>query len=328
MTTELTISPPVEAEHDRIQAVKDTPMWAENLVFEVHDAASGLAIWCHWGRIPGHPEIWEGVIAVYLDHGELLVSRSFGRSPSDQTASSGPLWFRCIEPGRLWSLGFDGMARATTSAEASRGPLRDGPVERLEVELTFTALAPLWSAHRAMDEQAWANAHLEQAGRIVGALELRGRRIEIDAFGMRDHSYGPRDYSRLLGDTWCAAVFPSGRALLAIDVWQLDGPALSKGFVWNGVELHEARAIEPARLESADGAPHRFEFSLATPAGVERIAVEQRHCMMWTMDEPSALIPGASAGDQRIYATEGPAMITWGDERAGGWMEKTLRLAR
>lgn len=326
MSTELTSSPTVAPGHDRIQAVPaDRPGWAENLVFQVHDAASGLAVWCHWGRMPEAPEIWEGLFALYLDGGELLVSRAFARSPSPDTASGGALSFRCVEPGRLWAMRFDGMARSTSTAELARGPLVDGAVEPVSVELTFTGLHPLWSAHGAMDGQTWAQAHLEQAGRISGRVDVRGRCVEIDAFGFRDHSYGPRDYSGLLGDTWCTAVFPSGRAFLTLDVWQIEGPSLRKGFIWDGTTVTEAVAIDPVRLSGGDGSPHAFDLQIDAGQRVERVHVVQRHCMMATMGQPSALIPGASVGDPRIYATEGPATITWDGEVAAGWIEKTIR---
>jgi hypothetical protein len=315
----------VLAEHDRIQTIPDTPGWAENCVFQVHDAAAGHSVWCHWGRMPGAPEIWEAVIAVYLPGDGLLVSRSYGRSPADQAASSGPLSFRCEEPNRSWVASFDGMARAATTAETFTGPLREGTVERLQAELSFTGLHPTWSAHGAMDQQSWASAHLEQAGWVVGRLEIAGRRIEIDAFGFRDHSYGPRDYSRMLGDTWCTAVFPSGRAVLVIQVWQLDGPALIKGFVWDGTTMHEATDSQVPRLSGADGQPHEFELAITTNLGTERMQVAQQHCMAWTMAEPSALLPGATVSDPTIYCTEGPALISWDGETAAGWIEKTLR---
>jgi hypothetical protein len=326
MTTQLSISPTVDPDHDRIQSIQGVPGWSENLVLTIHDPAAEVSLWAHWGRIPSSPEVWEGVLCVYLPGGELLVSRSFGTSPDARLATSGALGFRCVEPGRVWEMGFDGMARATTTAEVARGPLVDGEVERVRASLAFTGVTPLWSAHGAMDEQTWANAHLEQGGRIEGVLELRGRRIAIDAFASRDHSYGPRDYSGLLGDTWCTALFPSGRAFLTIDVWQLQGPSLRKGFIRDGTEMVEAVAAEPARLAAFDGSPHAFDLDIVVAAGdIERVHVEQQHCMMWTMAEPSALIPGASADDPRIYATEGPALITWDGEVGAGWIEKTLR---
>jgi hypothetical protein len=315
----------VLAEHDQIQSIPDTPGWAENCVFAVHDAAAGHSVWAHWGRMPGSPEIWEGVIAVYRPGDDLLVSRSYGRSAAADTASSGPLSFRCGEANRRWELRFDGMARSATSAETFAGPLREGPVQRLGVELTFSGLHPTWSAHGAMDRQSWASAHLEQAGRVTGTLQIAGESISIDAYGFRDHSYGPRDYSHLLGDTWCTAVFPSGRAFLALHVWQLDGPALVKGFVWDGSALHEASDSRVPRLRTADGQPHEFALELTTPLGTEAIHVVQQHCMAWTMAEPSALLPGATIEAPTIYCTEGPALIIWADETAAGWIEKTLR---
>jgi hypothetical protein len=235
----------------------------------------------------------------------------------------------CVEPNRAWHVRFDGMARRTSTAETAAGPLPDGAVERLVVDLEFEGLHPTWSAHGAMTDQGWATAHLEQAGRITGTVACRQARHRIEGFGFRDHSYGPRDYSGLLGDTWCTGVFPDGRAVLVLHVWQLDGPAFAKGFVWDGDSLHPAGDSRVPRLAGRNAEPHRFELEVTTALGSERIAVEQTHCMTWTMQEPSALAAGAPpAGTDLILCTEGPARLTWDGQTADGWIEKTLRPSR
>lgn len=312
-------------DHDRIQQVPETPGWSENLVAAVHDPAAGRSVWAHWSRIPAAPHVWEGIIAVYLPDGELLVSRSFGPAPEAHAASNGPLSFTCDEPGQHWRLRFDGMARRATSVALAAGGLVDGEVERLEVDLDFSGLHPMWSAHGEMDDQVWATAHLEQACRITGSVTTSHGPTPIDTAGFRDHSYGPRDYSRMSGDTWCTAVFPSGRTLLALQVWQEDGPTLAVGFLGDGDELHHATAVELPRLADGDGAPTRFEGAITTALGTHRFRCETAHRMTWTMDHPVGMAPGARDTHALMRCVESPAIVTLDGETAAGWIEKSLR---
>lgn len=313
---------------DAIQPVPDAadrpPGWSENAVFQVHDPAAGLSVWAHVGRIPDAPHVWEGVIGVFTGDGDVLFSRAFGPSADAGVASSGALSFRCVEPGERWRVTFDGMARTTTERELAGGPLADGAVVPLAVDLDFTAVHPMYGGAAA--DQTWATAHIDQGGRVRGVVRVGGVDHAIDASGFRDHSYGPRDHARLVGDTWCAAVFPSGRALLALEVWQADGPAFSQGFVFDGTTVHPATAVAVPRLRSVDGEPRRFTLRITTAAGTAEAVVEQSASMALTFGRPVGLVGGADLADPELpVITEGPALITWDGETAAGWIEKSLR---
>ncbi|BDB39648.1 MULTISPECIES: DUF7065 domain-containing protein [Mycobacterium] len=315
----------VDPVHDCIQQDPGAPGWSENLVIQAHDTCSDVSVWAHWSRIPGSSHIWEGVLAVYLEKSQLLVSRTFGPSAYEQTASSGPLSFECVTPAEAWRMRFDGMARRTCSQSVSAAALSDDVFERLSVDLDFVGVHPIWSAHGSMEEQSWATAHLEQGGRIRGQVTVAGHQVEINTTGFRDHSYGPRNYRGMAGNTWCTAIFPSGRAILGLNVWQTAGPGLAVGFVWDGTQMHDATEVRLPQLRSTDGEPAAFVAEIATSSGTERIAVKQTHRMTWTLNEPVGMTAGALNDTDAIRVVESPATITWGDETAGGWIEKTLR---
>lgn len=313
-------------QHDAIQQVQVSPNWSENLLFTVNDGKTGVSVWAHWSRIPAEPELWEAVLAIYLPSGELLVHRSFGSSHHQDAASSGPLTFRCVQPLQRWEVAFDGMVRRTTSDELAAGPLADGPWEPARFEAEFEGVSPTWSAG-GMDSQEWADGHLEQPGRIRGSVTLGERRFPIDAAGFRDHSYGPRDYSRIIGDTWLTGVFPSGRSVLALLVWtdSPEVPALTVGFVDDNHGRHAVTGLVLPRLADRGGSPHSFVAEVTTETTTARITVEQTHCATYTFDSPVGMTLGARHGSGDIVATEGPARLTWDGEVADGWIEKTLR---
>lgn len=307
---------------DAIQDPTTTPApgWCENMVLQVHDSAAGVSVWAHWGRIPDAPHVWEGVLVVFLPDGALLTSRAFGGSAEPDTASSGALTLRCVEPAERWLVSFDGMALPTTEAALAAGPQPDGPIEHVTVDLAFTGVHPLYGG--VASDQTWASAHFDHGGRIAGTVTHAGTTYAIDGAGFRDHSYGARDYSKLVGDTWCTAVFPSGRALLGIEVWQDAGAAYRQGFTFDGTTLTPAGTIEVPRLQDVHGAPHRFTMRL----GEETIDVEQQASMAMTFGRPVGLVMGARLDDPALpVITEGPAKVVWDGETADGWIEKSLR---
>jgi hypothetical protein len=75
--------------------------------------------------------------------------------------------YRCVKPQHTYELGYDDP---------------DGGDE-LRVELTFTAVT---SPHYL------GTSHLDQPGRYLGTIVLRGETISVDSFGFRDRSWGVR----------------------------------------------------------------------------------------------------------------------------------------
>jgi hypothetical protein len=74
--------------------------------------------------------------------------------------------YKVLEPLQRYAIGFD-----------------DPDGDDLHVDLTFTAVA------RA---NMLAGSHLDQPGRYRGTIVLEGQTIDVDSYGFRDRSWGPR----------------------------------------------------------------------------------------------------------------------------------------
>jgi hypothetical protein len=84
---------------------------------------------------------------------------------TDLTLPNG-IRYRCLEPGTVYEVGYE-----------------DPDDGSFLVDLRFEGL------HAA---NPLAGSHLDQPGRYTGRLVLEGEEIEVDAFGFRDRSWGPR----------------------------------------------------------------------------------------------------------------------------------------
>lgn len=84
---------------------------------------------------------------------------------SDITLPNG-IHYRCVEPQHRYELAYD-----------------DPDGDDLTIRLTYTSVA---------GPNYLGESHLDQPGRYTGTIVLGGEEIEVDAFGFRDRSWGPR----------------------------------------------------------------------------------------------------------------------------------------
>lgn len=312
---------------DSVQEIASLTNWSESAIIEVHDPATGIAVWAHFSRMPAVPEIWEGDLVIFDEDGTLLVSRTFSRS-SRADEAGGILRMRCVEPGRQWMLSFDSMATRVSSGESLAAPIGDGDVEHVTVELVFDGIHPLWSPGGVMHSQSWGTGHVEQAGRITGHIVVNGCRRAVDGHGFRDHSYGPRDYAKMIGDTWVNGVFPDGTALLALSVWAEPGGSAPTqlGFYWDRQTLHELLHNDLKVLAADDGSPDHQRFTATYSNGAIEVEFEKTHRMGFTLQTPVGMSLGADPSRPGLATVvESPIILRKGDQTAYGWCEQSRR---
>jgi len=230
---------------ERMHPVRNEPAWSESYYFNFVDPDSKLAMFTRMGFRPG--DAWaDGLHAVYL--GGDRVAFTYGRrsiqgdlTQYDGDLSVGGLKLECVEPFGLWRVGYSGpvqdIADAAILLERSKlrpeGWYRDAT---LTMSVDFRALtephyAPMGTGSRG---------HFEQTGQVRGAITIGGQTTQVAGFGVRDKSWGPRD--------WGAAAPASGST---------NAPAKTTGpapFVnWFSMNFGEALALGGSCGRAADG---------------------------------------------------------------------------
>ncbi len=96
---------------------------------------------------------------------------------SDIQLSNG-IRYRCLEPLSTYEIAYT-----------------DPDDGALEIDLVFRAICP---------PNRLGTSHLDQPGRYTGRMTLEGTVIEVDSYGMRDRSWGPRSQfgATMHGATW------------------------------------------------------------------------------------------------------------------------------
>jgi hypothetical protein len=159
-------------------------------------------------------------------------------------------------------------------------------------------------------------AHYEQGGRVTGTLDVDGRPIPVAGLGIRDHSWGVRDWLRPSEWYWLNLSGADGAFLCAATLGRSRDGLGSGGFVW-----HEERLRPVRRLDIEAG----FGPGLALDSGQVRLVTER--------GEIVAAIAGRRSAHTRLLHTEDAQVVVSGtlltcdlDGRPGqGWLEHGRR---
>ncbi len=125
----------------------------------------------------------------------------------DADLTIGNLILRRGAPFERWRIAFSGQAQDLSDPNVLLQATKDRPEAwfepaHLEMQVDFDAGSP--PHYAAGTVPGGATGHFEQTGRVTGTIALGDERWQVDAWGVRDKSWGPR--------TWEA---PSGSAAKA-----------------------------------------------------------------------------------------------------------------
>ncbi len=168
--------------------------------------------------------------------------------------------------------------------------------------------------------QEFAKGHLEQHGKAVGSLTIDGTRFELDAPGLRDHSWGPRYWQAPKYYRWLTMSFGDDLGAVPILTVQRDGRELHAGYVYRQGRDNEAivKTEIATEVTGEQGLHDRIQVR-ATTAGGETIEITGKVL---------AMIPLRNRREGRVTRiAEGMTEWRWGDRVGYGLSEYLDHLA-
>ena len=336
MTADLSSGLPPERE-SIVATEPEIPFWSENLLFALYDPTHDVGLWLHLGTVPNDWTMWEDRAYVYLPGDDGVLSMwAHHRTPADRRPAGANLTFRCVEPWRRWTIGFDGFGLHTTNEEMAEGRARQGPLRPFSVDLDVTMAVPVWDAHAAaqadtgggsMEDQGWAKEHYEQLYRATGTVVLPSGVVDFDGYGWRDHSRGPRGGGT--GTPWgghviTGTLYPgSGRAWGLSRYWSPDGTiTLEGGYVVDaGGALHHARVVEAPRLPGLTMEPESLPVALEWPGGSLRTSITTRRSLWLAMAHGLAV--GKELSGPGLMYVLNHGVSDWDGETGHNYLERS-----
>jgi hypothetical protein len=253
----------IEAAHERWQVAGAEEQWSDSFYFGGGDGR-GLAFYARIGQRPNEGKV-EGAIGMWLPGQGFALA--FARAPAGSELACGPLAFDCLDPLLLWELRINGAGRLYERAEhvaTDRDRYRE--VE-LDGRLLFTAWREPLSFASGLAEGV-ASSHYEQPGSVAGVLEVDGRRRPLAGSGLRDHSWGVRDWQRVPYWRWFGMVVDPDTFVLVNNVGRPDGGETAGGFLSRDGVVGAITACQTeTELDAALGFQRRFTVEATDELG-------------------------------------------------------------
>jgi hypothetical protein len=282
----------------------DEPKWSENWLTYGWDPEQHIGVYFHVGRHPGAHAVYETTFNVYLPGDRLLIHRGFGPNLIDGKGPViGSVSYECLEPFQSWRKRFRGAVRMTTGDALRAAPLQDGPYVDVSLDFSSTASSPVFDFGAVHLDQSWGSGHYEQHHDFVATLVIGDERYELTGMGLRDHSWGARDWTGVGDTTWYHGQFPSGRSFMVVAV---PGQPPAEPFVYGVIsDRSTVQQVRVAAVPAVTAIYHRsgaygtdapYALDLVTVDGPTTIRCEIVQSMPLTFIPPTQIGIGTHRG--------------------------------
>jgi hypothetical protein len=207
------------------------------------------------------------------------------------------------------------------------------PFVPVELDVRWLGLSPGYGGeYRRRDGDRWvsvrsekpgqefAKGHLEQHGKSVGTVTIDGQTFQLDAPGIRDHSWGPRYWQAPQYYRWLTMSFGDDLGAVPMLTVQRDGREIHAGYVYRkGRDNERIVKTEVATEFVGEQQLHDRLVVRATTASGETIEITGKVLSM---------IPLRNRRDGRVTRiAEGMTEWRWGDRVGYGLAEYLDHLA-
>jgi hypothetical protein len=301
-------------------------MWSENYLSGACFPSTGTGAWFHQSRPQHDTRFWESVFTFMLPGDRFLVAKGAGPADGHAVFGAGPT-YECLQPFRRWRKSFHGLARLVSGDQLRSGPLPDGPHLAVDMDLIWEGAGPVFDMD--MSEQVWAEvkAHYQQHCRVRGQIAFGDEQFELSGFGMRDHSWGPRDLAQLGNHVWIYGEFPSGRRIMYFH----HATPTGGGLLEHGHELDcrmrpitKVGELAIPRSPASWAADYEVEFR-RDDGDIRNLRGQILTAVPLALDNGSELILGAPGATASHHLFESASRFEWDGEIGYGITEWSWR---
>jgi hypothetical protein len=217
----------------------------------------------------------EMTVIVYNADGSALFNYKRPEIDNNDEYNAGGLRVDVIKPGgeEIRTV-YEGSVVYLEDPGEMRDPskaFKENPHRRLKLDLTHSGVGPMYGhVGEPGDGNDFARAHYEQHMKVTGTIQVDdGEPIQIDGYGLRDHSWGPRYWQSTPSYRWITGNFGDDLGMVISVVGDRTGGVFHKGdelLRIREVELDTAYAPGTnehtglrATVTLEDGAQHRIE---------------------------------------------------------------------
>ncbi|MBK9179055.1 MAG: hypothetical protein IPM45_05680 [Acidimicrobiales bacterium] len=241
------------------------PNFNESMYINLFDPAAQLGGWFRMGNRANEGTA-EMTVCLYLPDGRVGFMFKRPAITSNDALDAGGMRWEVVRPFEELTVSYQGKVVVLDDPKAMADPKRaftENPYAECEVRLTFTGQGrdsmfggEPEERHEAPGEE-FARGHYEQLVAGIGVIRVGDEEWQVDGFGLRDHSWGPRYWQAPWYYRWLTANAGPDFGFMASRVARRDGPGTRGGFVWEDGRLHLCDDVEVRTTYEGDDKYHQ-----------------------------------------------------------------------
>ena len=241
------------------------PAFNESMYFNFFDAGPQVGGFVRLGNRPneGHAEM---TVCLYLPGGTVGFMFARPEIEGNEGFAAGGLRFDVVDPMEALRVTYDGPLALLSDPLAMRDPRAAfASAEQVDcsLELDYRGLAPAFGGEPDGAEggalAGFAQAHYEQHVAARGRVAAGEREWELDGFGLRDHSWGPRSWQAPLWYRWLTCNAGERDGFMVSVIATRDGEVRRTGMLLDGGSYEP---IVDARIETEWAGEHHDHTGL------------------------------------------------------------------
>jgi hypothetical protein len=226
------------------------PNFNESMYFNVYDPKAGVGGWFRCGNRAneGHAEM---TVCIYLPGGRVAFMFQRAKIENNDAFDAGGIKFEVVEPFEHLKVSYAGKVVVLDDPLQMADPKKaftENPYAECEVRLDYTRVSDMVGGEpdepREAPGEEFARGHYEQLVAGKGVIRVGDEEFDVDGFGLRDHSWGPRYWQAPWYYRWLTANFGDDFGFMGSRVAKREGKGTRGGFVWEDGELHLCNDFE------------------------------------------------------------------------------------
>ena len=230
----------------------------ESMYFHAFDKKQSLGTWVRIGNRPneGHSEV---TCCVYMPDGTVAFMYSRSKITDNKALKAGGMEFEVIEPFKHFSATYSGEVLLLKNPFEMADPgtaFKKNPRLPCNILLNISGLSPMFGGEIVKadgspwdldSETAVFRGHTEQHVSAEGSIKVGDQLFNIDGFGYRDKSWGPRHWQSFYWYKWLPVTFGPDFGIVVSIMGRPDDKPFINGNVFSEGRL---RPILEARVNS------------------------------------------------------------------------------
>ena len=292
-----------------------------------HQSATGF--WMRLGnRVnEGHAELQ---LCFYLPDGRLVCQFQRPDITDNKSFSAGGMSYQVGEPHRSVTMRYAGEVMVLEELNLLRDPrnlFAKADKQHIEIESALSSISPVYGGAPADDTQLtmygrdFSLGHLFQHMRTKASIRLGNHTYEVDGFGWRDHSWGPRYWTNINFYRLFIVNFDNGDGFTMLKITDREGTTRRVGVMNIGGQFEEIIDVDLVTQWSEMKDPKRIDLGLRTPKRAVLL-----HGEVETLAPLSNRRKLADGSELRTRIAEGFTKWTWRDLSGYGLSEYIERV--